>query len=87
MSNTHTTSPDQRKSQHRGRVPPGPSAATAPRRAVPDYGRAGDRLGEVLQRSDGSYEARNRRGEVIGVFSNADAAIAAVRIAAGLDVP
>jgi hypothetical protein len=63
------------------------SVTDAPRRAVSDYGRAGDRLGEVLQRSDGSYEARNRRGEVIGVYADVEQAINAVRKAAGLAAP
>jgi hypothetical protein len=62
-----------------------PSATDAPRKAVSDYD-SRDRLGEIFQR-DGVFEARGRRGQVIGSYDSADAAIEAVRVAAGLDVP
>jgi hypothetical protein len=62
-----------------------PDVRTAPRKAVTDFDTR-HRLGEVQQRG-AEYLALNRRGEIIGTYASADAAIEAVRVAAGLGVP
>jgi hypothetical protein len=59
-----------------------PNIATAPWRAVADDDSC-HRLGEIRQRGE-SFNALDRRGQPIGSFDSADAAIAAVRKAAGL---
>ena len=45
-----------------------------------------DRLGEVRQHGE-LFHAYDRLGRSIGTYVSADAAITAVRVAAGLDVP
>jgi hypothetical protein len=54
-----------------------PTAVSAPRRAVSDNDTR-DRLGEICQRGE-IFEALDRRGNLLGSFSSADAAIEAVR--------
>jgi hypothetical protein len=52
--------------------------AAALRRAVPDFD-PHHRLGEIRCRGESSFEARDRRGNPIGIFDSAVAAIDAVR--------
>jgi hypothetical protein len=59
-----------------------PSIATAPWRAVADDDSC-HRLGEIRQHGE-SFDALDRRGQPIGSFDSADAAIEAARKAAGL---